>query len=154
MHPRDHVHSASMSSGATNLAPWSRYSTGQLLEWQKAIAEELISRFQSDQTNEPSPTNPDLEKFQNLFIFTYRGTVCYKQLMSLLQNPKYNKDKDRARLAWAIYNSDKLLWQSKPNTFKKWLQLCNDLLHWNLKTFYDPTKLTPNKLTTEIAKYL
>lgn len=154
MHPRDHVHSASMSSGAANIAPWSRYDTGQLLEWQKAIAEELISRFQSDQTNEPSPTNPDLEKFEKLFIFKYRGTVDYEQLMSLIQNPEYNKDKDRARFALAIYNSDKLLCQYRTNTFRKWLKFCDELFNWNLKTFYDPIKLTPNELTTKIAKYL
>lgn len=45
MHPRDHVHSASMSSGATNLAPWSRYDTGQLFKIIGDVIRELSKRF-------------------------------------------------------------------------------------------------------------
>ncbi len=156
MHPRDHVHSASMSSGAANIAPWSRYSTGQLLDFQVAIALELSKRHQLDNsTTSISIPDTHLEEFGKLFRFSYRERekYNYEVLISYLRDTQY-KDKDRSRLAWAIYKSDKLLDHTKPKTFRKWLQLCNDLLHWNLKTFYDPTKLTPNELTTEIAKYL
>lgn len=48
MHPRDHVHSASMSSGAANLAPWSRYDTGQLFKILGDLIRELFKRFIKD----------------------------------------------------------------------------------------------------------
>ncbi len=80
MHPRDHVHSASMSSGAANIAPWSRYDTGQLFKIIGDVIRELSKRFiKGDDkptidffvithynSNEYKPIIRDLEAFEEL----------------------------------------------------------------------------------------
>ena len=147
---------STLLSGTHVSAPWSQYTTEQLLDIQLAIAAELSQRYRLEQSNASiSLPETHLEEFGKLFIFSYRERekYNYEVLISYLRDTQYS-DKDRARLAWAIYSSDKLLHHTKPKTFKKWLQQCNTLLNWDLKTFYDPSKLKPNKLTHEIAKYL
>mgnify|MGYP003499247411 CR=1 FL=1 len=147
---------STLLSGTHAGAPWSQYTTEQLLDIQLAIASELSKRYRLDHYSASiSLPETHLEEFGKLFIFSYRERekYNYEVLISYLTDTQYC-NKDRARLAWAIYNSGKLLLHTKPNTFKKWLQQCNTLLNWDLKTFYDPSKLKPNKLTHEIAKYL
>ena len=147
---------STLLSGTHVSAPWSQYTTEQLLDIQLAIAAELSQRYRLEQSNASiSLPETHLEEFGKLFIFSYRERekYNYEVLIAYLRDTQYS-DKDRARLAWAIYCSDKLLNHTKPKTFKKWLQLCDTLLNWDLKTFYDPSKLKPNKLTHEIAKYL
>ena len=147
---------STLLSGTHVSAPWSQYTTEQLLDIQLAIAFELSQRYRLEQSNASiSLPETHLEEFGKLFIFSYRERekYNYEVLIAYLRDTQYS-DKDRARLAWAIYSSDKLLNHTKPKTFRKWLQLCDTLLNWDLKTFYDPSKLKPNKLTHEIAKYL
>ena len=97
-------HNSTLLSGTHVSAPWSQYTTEQLLDIQLAIAAELSQRYRLEQSNASiSLPETHLEEFGKLFIFSYRERekYNYEVLIAYLRDTQYS-DKDRARLAWAI----------------------------------------------------
>jgi hypothetical protein len=96
-----------------------------------------------------------LDEFSMLFTFGYRERrkSDFDNMLSLLQDTSYS-DKDRARFALAIYQSDNLVPRTKPATFQAWYDTCCRTWGWNTEKTYEPRKLTPNEATRQIEMYL
>ena len=100
-------------------------------------------------------TQSMLDEFSMLFTFGYRERrkSDFDNMLSLLQDTSYS-DKDRARFALAIYQSDNLVPRTKPATFQAWYDTCSRTWGWNTEKTYEPRKLTPNEATRQIEMYL
>lgn len=101
----------------------------------------------------PAPT-ATLQAFAQLFTFAYseRRKSDFENMLALIQEPQWD-NKDRARFALAIYQSDHLIPRTKPATFKEWYMLCCHTFDWEQGN-YEPRKLTPNEATRQIQIYL
>jgi hypothetical protein len=104
--------------------------------------------------DQPSTQKATIPAFAQLFTFAYseRRKSDFENMLALIQEPQWD-NKDRARFALAIYQSEHLIPRTKPSTFKDWYTLCCNTFDWQQGN-YEPRKLTPNEATRQILIYL
>lgn len=110
--------------------------------------------------NNPLPIahrqSPDIDKFRSLLTVPYRNRKreC-EAMLDLLTQDGWNQ-KDRARMALALYKSGNVALQREHiQTFAQWWRICCELLGWEgADASYKESQLTPNQATKNIELYL
>ena len=99
-----------------------------------------------------------LEEFAAYFTYRFRThqRQQFEHVMGLLSE-KGLGGKDYARYAYILYNSEELVPERRPETFKDWYMKCCELIGWTYVKSYDKDKVRDayeNKKAKRLAVYL
>ena len=77
----------------------------------------------------------------------------YENMLSVIHDSQWT-DKDRARFALAIYESQDMVPRYKPSSFQEWYRIFCAIFSFKYHSDYDKNKLKPNNATRAIEIYL
>ena len=99
-----------------------------------------------------------LEEFAEYFTSRFRTQQRqqYQHVIDLLKEEGLD-NKDYARYAYILYNSEELVPERRPKFFKEWYKICCELLGWTYVSSYEKDKVRDaydHRITKKLAIYL